>query len=359
MDKNGILKGRLTMKMSMERSAICLISFVLFLLGIMTAQAEETKHETGRVLCDISQEDIYNGISLVSIENTVYRLMTNGDVYAWEPEQAQYYLYANVPARPWFNVEIPFAEQSESIRDELTESVSQLIASDNGLYGFNDISGMIGLIDEEGWHVNHIRLDTSALMRSDFNTGYPQGIRNAYIENGILYAFHDIHLYHDGQPQSKLLTFNLSSGVCNATSLPNVISFCRYAAGKLLCIQDNGTEKPILAVYDIDSHQTTDIGVDVPVSISRPTFSQAIYLRRKIDGLAYDAIRDIIYFETPKRLWRSIAGAPFEPLIIHGMDIFSNVELMESGYMNAPDEAWVLSFGGYVSQSSFPYCVMP
>lgn len=347
------------MKTCMKHSAIYLIALVLCLASMMTAQAEGTADDAAVVFCEIPPTDIYNIVSLTVMDNTIYHLMINGDIYAWKPEQTQYSLYAHVPVRPWFNVEIPLSRQSESIRIELMESVSQLIPSEYGLYGFNDISGMIGFIDSTGWHVNDVRMDTSALMRTDFNTGYPQGLRNAYVENGMLYAFYDIYLYHDAQPQTKLLVFDLFSGVCSATDLPDVISFCRYAPGKILCLQDNGTETPVLAVYDTASQQMSGIDLDAPVSIPRQTFTQSFYLHRKIDGLAYDARRDIIYLQTPKHLWRSIAGTPFEPVTARGADVFAHIMLMEPEYLNGPDEAWVLSSGGYVSRQGFPCYVKP
>ncbi len=196
-------------------------------------------------------------------------------------------------------------------------------------------------------------------MRSDLNTGYPYALRNAYIENGSLYAFHDLNLYSDAPPQSRLISFDLSGGSCDVTDLPNTLSFCRYAPGKLLCLQDDGTETPSLAVYDMASRAFTRVELDLPVAIPRATFARSFYLHRMLDGLAYDAARDTIYFETPKQLWRSVAGAPFAPVAAGDTDFYSHIPFMEDGYMSAPDEAHILSFGGYVSQSTFPFCVMP
>jgi len=335
------------MRKHIERSVAFLSVLALCLSCAVAARTERIFGDSFVATCDLPHADIYNGVSLTVVDNTAFHLMRSGDIYAWNPDQDMYSFYVHVSACPLINVEIPFSRQSESVRTELTEAVSCLIPADEGLYGFNDISGMIGLIDKEGWHVNDVRLVTSALRLSDDD--YPEALRNAFIEDGNLYAFHDINLTLPAKPQTTLLVFNLLHGDYSATKLPDTITFCRYTSGKLLCIQDSGTQTPTLAVYDIASHQLTALDMAVPISIERKIFAESWYLHCEIGGLAYDEAHDIVYLADAEGLWRSIAGAPFERAPMK--------DAWESMFGTA--EALVLSSGGYVTQNGWPYYVNP
>lgn len=129
--------------------------------------------------------EIYKGLSLTVVGNTAFHLMGSGDIYTWDSDRNQYAFYTHVPALPLINVEIPFSGQSEGVRAQRTKAVSCLIPSEDGLYGFNDLSGLIGPIDQEGWHAHDVRLDTSALKTA--RDAYPEAFQNAFITEGKAY----------------------------------------------------------------------------------------------------------------------------------------------------------------------------
>lgn len=169
------------------------------------------------------------------------------------------------------------------------------------------------------------------------------------MEDGKLYAYLDMGLTLAKKPQPSLLVFDLSTGACTPFALPGTISFCRYTPGKLLFLQDSGTEIPALAVYDIASEQLTDLGVTVPTSISRKTFENSFLLHSEIGGLGYDEEHNIIYLADAKGLWHSISGAPFALKKVG--DTWEQP--------SAVAEARVLSSGGYVSIDGPGYYVEP
>ena len=332
------------MNKQIKQILVFLMTMALFPTYAVLARAERIYEDAFVESCGLPHADVVNGVSLTVVENTVFQLMRSGDIFTWDPDQDLYSFYAHVPARPLADVEIPFSRQSESLKNELTQSVSCLIPAQDGIYGFNDISGLIGLIDPNGWHVSDVRLDTATLTTFD---DYAEELRNAFISEGKLYAFHDVNLTRNKLPQTTLLIFDLSSGACSVTKLPDIITFCRYTSGKLLCIQDSGTKIPTLAVYDIDSQKMSALDVTVPIPIEREYFTQSWNLHCQIGGLAYDAARDIIYLADAQGLWRSTSGGAFER--VDEEDRWKT--------MMGTAESWALSADGYVTQNGWAYYV--
>lgn len=311
------------------------------------AQAERLFGSAFVEACQLPREDAYNECSRTVQGDRVYQLMLSGDLYAWDPSTDSYTLYAHVPAEPRYDVEIPFEKQSASLQREITETVSLLIPSDEDLYGFNYASGRIGPIDQEGWHELDVRLDVSLLSQSDDN--YPHYLRNAFVEEGKLYAFHDINLSTDKTPATQLLAFDLTSGECKVTAMPDTAFFCRYTPGKLLSMQMDDARALHLAVYDIASQTMTPLDLAVPLTINKSAFSSAMRLRIETSGMAYDAQRNIIYLAGPKTLWRSVDGGTFEALpIVNGWE-----------EKIAISNAWVLTSGVYFGEFWSPYAVRP
>ena len=327
---------------------------ILCLACAPVTQAERLFRDSFAEAFHLTNNDILTGVSLTAAGDTVYRLLTDGDLYTWEPKGDRYALYAHVPAAPWakVNVEIPFLRQSADVQCALTESVSQLIPAGDEIYGFNVLSGRIGLIDGDGWHSNGVCLDTAALWPSA--EVYPERLRNAFITGGKLYAFHDINYSTSKTPQPTLLVFDLTNGACAVTEMPGTITCCRYTPGKLLCLQDNGTETPVLAVYELGSGRMTGMEIPVPVSIERKYFNQAFYLHCRIGGLAYDAGSDSVYLADTHNLWCSTAGGIFQQTANDLWAVWDQNHEGES-MMTAEVEAWTLPSGGYIFQNGTWY----
>lgn len=328
-----------------------IISFIYLLTLPMFASADTgVKRLFGKDFVDSCQlpfGDVGNGLGIAVLGNSVYQLMVNGDIYVWEQATGEYSYYSHVPAEPFNNVEIPLDRQPESVQQEMRESVSRLIPSDEGLYGFNYTSGKVGLIDQEGWHPLSCKLDVSGLFLTTDN--YPRNLRNTFICEGKLYAFHDINLTKNVQPNTQLLIFDLSTGGCTTIPMPFTITFCQYTPGKLLCMQSNEGNNPSLSIYDINSQCFTPLSIAMPLEFDQSVFSNAWHLRCMASGLAYDVERNIIYLADANTLWRSIDGTPFV-----GINL-------TNGWMQKMEvsDAWVLTSGGYIIQNGWPYYVVP
>ena len=285
-----------------------------------------------------SRDNSTSGLTVVG--HKVYNMLINGDIYTWDADQDQYAFFAKVPERPKFNSEIAFTRQKEGMQKKLTEYVFQLIPSDEGLYGFNHLSGLIGPIDQNGWHPSAIRLDTSKLKKSQDD--YPEELINAFIRDKKLYAFYDRDWINPGPIDSHLVIFDLGSGACTMVKMPNIITFSSYTPGNLICIKDIGGKTPVLTVYNITSGQQNDLGIHLPTSISQRSFQESWNVHTKISGLSYDEALDIIYVADKQGLWRITGGGDFEQAAIQG----------RWPWIQYMIKAWSMPSGGYVMWSN-------
>lgn len=324
---------------------ILLFTIVLYVLFSTSVLAERIFAEEFIAACNLPMEEIYNGQSVAPVKDTIYYLLNNGDIYTRNAKTKTYSFYASVPAYPTFNIETPFAAQSLATKEQVANAVICLIPSAEEVYGFNYYTGAIGLVNTEGIQWQERRLDVSVLMRKDID--YPEAFGQAFIEEGKLYAFHDMNRTSPREPQTVLLIFDLSTGEYESVALPDTIAFCRYRQGELLLLVDDGSEVPALCTYAIGSGQRTDVKTTVPISIRRATYAQSWYLHEAIGGLAYDATCNGIYIADTTSLWRSIDGEPFEQLMTgENWDKLSGI-----------NEAWVLSGGEYVFRNDWLYAL--
>lgn len=107
----------------------------------------------------------------------------------------------------------------------------------------------------------------------------------------------------------------------------------------MICIKDSGNDLPILSVYDFTSSAMNDLGISIPTSISRGDFSLSWQVHSKIGGLAYDQVRDRIYYADDSGIWGSFEGKPFEQIPLKGPWL----------RVSPLARAYVLSSGDYVT----------
>lgn len=324
------------MRQNLRKTLTFLVALTLCFTYMAIGQAEEIFSETFQDSSGISSRNNVR-ISETVVGNTVYYMIQDGSIYTWNPDQRVYEHFTKVEARQFINIEIPFTRQSDAVQKAYTETVSMLVPSEEGLYGFNDISGLIGLIDKDGWHKNEVRLDTSKLRSSEDD--YPDQLINSFMYDGKMYAFYDRIWINPGTIDTSLLVFNLADGTCDVKKLPGVIVFNRYKHNKLICIKDSGNDLPILSVYDFTSNAMNDLGISIPTSMSRGDFSLSWQVHSKLGGLAYDQVRDRIYYADESGIWGSFEGKPFEQIPLKGPWL----------RVSPLARAYVLSSGAYVT----------
>ena len=172
------------------------------------AQAREAGYYTAAetIFDEAYREQFSAGFSDIAstceaaVGNRFYSLKQSGKLFYYDVETREYALFAHLPARPhrpdWQGKS--YADLSESDRETLDHTVSQLIAAvdSNVLYGYCATSGRIGTVDADGIHWSDVRLDNSLLMEqmgSDELSLEP--LWNAYIEgNHTVYLLEPLSL---------------------------------------------------------------------------------------------------------------------------------------------------------------------
>lgn len=324
------------------KGIVRLLACVLLIwLEIPMGQAE-IPFDSDFLLKENARGEAYQSYAVVM--DSIYALLTNGDLYVYDTNARQHTLYARqLPRIP----EIGEARDSEldsASRQMLEEAVFDLIGGDDELYGINLISGAWGRIDSEGIHWEKEKLDMS-ILRQD-NAVNPCSMLNAFIEDGHLFAYYDMSWINgEERLQTVLLDFDLATGKCRHTEMKDTIAFCRYKQGELLLLQDDGSERPALAVFDIEEKTMQRLPVSLPVQMDRSAFADAWSALSEIGGMAYDRERNRIYISDLNGIYTSDAEAPFE---FHEMD-----EAWD--YLDPMGEAWVLKNGSYVFRNGSLY----
>ena len=286
--------------------------------------------------------------SVAVSQDKVFDLLSNGEIYCWDPRTGEYSLYSQVPTVPEV-AEKKVSELSASVKAQLDEAVFCLIGTRDALMGYNPTNGAIGTIDESGITWNSVHLDPSVQMRA--GNAYPASFLYAFMEDDMLYAFFDLSWNEEGNEapcQATLLAFDLSTGKCTQTQLSDTFAFCQYTPGNLLLLRDDGSETPVLTRYNLSSGEMTTLDITVPVAIGRDAFATWWTFQEALGGLAYDQASDTIYLAGPKGLWMSAAGAAFTEYD------FASVPWNGMVYGG---EAWTLLDGEYVFHNGYIYAV--
>lgn len=285
--------------------------------------------------------------SVAVANGNVYDLLTNGDIYSWNPQTSEYSLYAQVPALPAFGYrsDMCYSELGEAVKIELDKVVFDLIGCEDTLLAINPTNGAIGTVEAAGVTWNDVRLDTSVQMQSD--RAYPMSLRYAFVEGDTLYGFYDLAWDESDEApcRATLLAFDLNTGVCASTDLTDTYAFCQYTPGFLLLLRKDGEGATVLARYELEGGKTTDLALSIPVIIDQNAYDWWSFTEQ-IGGLAYHPTSDTVYLANVDGLWSSTAGAAF---IRHD----ASEGIWE--YLLSSAQAWTLPDGAYVVHSGYVY----
>lgn len=241
----------------------------------------------------------------------VYAVFAKGPVYRYDIESKEYQLITKVttPLDANFDGEKPLSAQSRQSQEIASNAVYHIVADENGkLYGINPISGKIGIIDEQGCTWQETCLDTS-LMASKGRT-YAPWLYNQFIDNGILYGLFDIsEINATSEMNSKLVEFDLSTGKCKVTDIPNAIAIAKYTDEKILMLRSSGNSVN-LSEIDKSTHAVSNIISEVPVNC---TSTPELFEKRGCVGcLSYNSAKNQIYLCTPNSFLVSKSNEAFE-----------------------------------------------
>lgn len=228
-------------------------------------------------------------------------LYRDNGIWRWDSDTDEYTFVAKVPMAEM--TEKALSRLSASEREYQMNSVTNLIGADGKLYGFNALSGRLGLIDDQGVHWNEAMLDTTPILKRD--AGYPSCHFCPTIVGDRLYMLCDLTLSLGGTGyRPALISCDLDGKGCEGDAMPGLISLCRYDDNHLLLLTMTGLE-----VYDTLTAQTTALSLALPAAV--PTSGDIWDVHSALGGLAYDPARDTIFLATPTALYTSAAGGEF------------------------------------------------
>ena len=289
----------------MKRLILCLL--LVFCLTLSAAHAEVSTifdrdfFLTTGIWSDENQFDPQTFRSVASGDSVWTVLYKDNSIWRWDADTGNYAFVARVPMAEM--TEKSLSRLSASEREYQLTSVTDLIGADGRLYGFNALSGRLGLIDEEGVLWNEATLDTAPALKP--GAGYPSAHFCPTIIGDKLYMLCDLTLTLGGSGyKPALVSCDLNGGESTGRAIPGLISLCRYDDSHLLFLTMTGLE-----IYDTATAQSTPLSLALPATV--PTSGDFWDVHGALGGLAYDEARDTIFLATPSVLYASVAGGEF------------------------------------------------
>lgn len=283
--------------------------------------------------------------SAVGSGRSVWAILHNdGSVWRWDADTGDYEYVVTVPMAKM--TEKPLNSLSASEREYQLTSVTDLIGADGKLYGFNALSGRLGLIDEQGVHWNEVTLDTAPALKRD--TGYPSCHFCPTIVGDRLYLLCDLVLTMGGSGyRPALVSCKLDGSDTQGDVMPGLISLCRYDDAHLLLLTMTGLE-----LYDTATAQTTHLPLILPATV--PQSGDFWDVHSALGGLAYDPARDTIFLATTTALYTSTAGGAF-------VERASDMDWHWAHSLESAHPATVLDNGTYIlyADGLTTFCVQP
>ncbi|MDO4838683.1 MAG: hypothetical protein Q4B32_09880 [Clostridia bacterium] len=331
----------------MKRISAFLLAMVL-IFSLACAKAEIIFDEDFGYSIDLYKDGLVGRQDVMVVQNKAYALYSNGDIYCWDGEERTYSYFAKVDAVPAVDIEKPLSKQNEKKQAELRNCVFSLLSDGEQLYGFNTISGKVGVITADGITWNEVPLDVSVInQKNQKDSTYPICVNNSFIYNNQMIATYDMSDTTDKDDYAPvILQFDLSTGACTVTDYPKVITMCHYQDDTMLVLEDQGTTVPTFTLYNLTTGESTPLGMDAPFTIDRKLLASRYDILDNLGGIAYDTVTDTIYIATRDNLWISTAGEAFQA---------ATMTDQPWEYMNASGEAWVMPNGTYVFRNGSAY----
>ena len=264
-------------------------------------------------------------IDSVVIGNTLYRLMRNGDIYQYNVISGEYSLYCTVPTPPeGVGAETTYSSLSKKLKAALEKSVYRMFVREGELYGYSSVSGAIGKIDEKGISWLDVRLDNAIQREQD--SAWPNPLQYLYAEGNILYAYYDRALNEYGEQPCNgvMLAFNLDTGKCITTDLPDTYMMCPYQTGYALLLRGNSKKGAYLSSLELSTGTIVNLDTSVPFLLDAEAFENSWMFSEQVGGLAYDISNKRIYLAVPNALYTANDGQELTPCEIQG-DIWDSL----------------------------------
>lgn len=206
---------------------------------------------------------------------------------------------------------IPEQEPTTFLPLKEEEALTHLLVEGDKLYGLNQASGRIALINKDQLSWQEQTLDTSILNAEKYMAYAP------FLFEGNLFTPLVDFASAEAFIPLALAKNELDSGKGSMIPLPDAVSIVPYKEGQLLLLQVEQQGESYywkLASFDLKSEKTTLLPMKMPEAFEHSS---------GIGALTYDRERDRILFADKSQVMASTALAPFERVGLASFDHIS------------------------------------
>ena len=278
---------------------LCFLLLVLMISISCVAHSESNQNENifTRPYMTSSGLDAQgiDSVQLVDwIGDTCYAYLGDMSVYTYHSGE-RLEKYSQLPESPQeFDRSSIILDQKA--RDQLQETVTYIVAGNDGLYGYNAINGKFGRIDQAGIHWNDIRLDMDCINPND--ELFPNRVIRSLLTEKRMYT-----LVFDGSNHNQFFGFDLLTGKSIEYKVDGAVNVCHAQSEDFLFLR-RLEEGYRLSRLNTDTQTLSDL----------PLSMDAFPVNATVGGLAYDPDGDVICLAMKGQVYRSAAGGDFEPI---------------------------------------------
>lgn len=191
------------------------------------------------------------------------------------------------------------------------DDITDLLADEKMLYGFNRETGRVCTLTAQGAHWRPQAVDAAPFTRMPHSPNAP------FLFEGTLYTPLTNITTAEAFPPLALAQSDLQSGETTLLKVPDAVSIVPYKPGQLLLMQVERKDNRSfwkLAAFDVKT------GALAPLPIKMP---EAFEYGSNIGALAYDPQGDRIFYADARQVMASAALAPFERVGLLNFDHLS------------------------------------
>ena len=259
------------------------------------------------------------------VEDTCY-LYTSGEAVYTYTSEAGLTKYCQLPPRPEALDHDPVIVKNINM-DELHNMVENLVAGEDGVYGYSLYGGKVGRVDESGIHWSDVKVDFSPLMYND-EEFFSKAINfNVLTGNWLFIDVTDLGNGGMDDQVETLYGFDLTTGQATAYGEKlGITNMCLGKDGTLLYTRTGNERSISLVQFDPATGKETTIPLDKSI------FTDTMML----GGLAYRSEEDTICFFYKGTLYQRKGDGDFQA-----------VATLPTNTATAGDKGWLLPDGRY------------
>lgn len=290
----------------MKKRIIQLVTLFLLVVGMNTTAFTESQmineHFTSNQLAELYNHPGLVIRNIAEGQGNIYAYLSNSSICAWKISTDEMMDYCRLDLLP-SDTQIPYDDLPNEIQEQWKNTVAFLFTDGPGLYGVNNITGRIGVIEHSGIKWSEKKIDPSLLFSEDHK--WPYRVIKTFTSENKLY----IYIAKDNVPYPHnnydLVCYDLKSGASEIVDIDNAQGIC--------CTGENTA---IVLNYEGNEWVFREINLSTQV-ISDTTYHkvEASY-DSPVGGLVYDKEQKILYYVSEGKVYAKQEGTDAIPVAV-------------------------------------------